>query len=215
MTDELQTQNYPREQYQTQAPIGAAPASLAASIALGRLLRMAPHADIASIRFETHDQGEGAYAGPGPYVVCTAAEPDECPSCHTIAGQHPHTEYCRRTAELEHRAYATSCRHGYRLTDSCPGCDADDEAGYIGQTSQPATRTSQPDTYAREQGGRAARGKDHQPGPWCAGNCTVHMVDREPTPLATPTPGSCSSCGQDYDQTPVDCATPERHDNPR
>ncbi|MET9313816.1 hypothetical protein ABZX12_18545 [Kribbella sp. NPDC003505] len=88
--------NYPREQYQTQAPIGATSAGLAASIALGRLLRMAPHADVASIHFEIRDQGDGAYAGPGPYVIASAAEPDECPSCHTIAGQHPHTEYCRR-----------------------------------------------------------------------------------------------------------------------
>ena len=207
MTDELQTQNYPREQYQTQAPIGAAPASLAASIALGRLLRMAPHADIASIRFETQDQGEGAYAGPGPYVVCSAAEPDECPSCHTHAG-HPHTEYCRRTAELEHRGEILGIP--VIVDPSLP-----DDAIRIGQTSQPATRTSQPDTYAREQGGRAARGKSHDPGPWCKRQgCTEHP-DREPTPLATPTPGSCSSCGQDYDQTPVDCATPERHDNPR
>ena len=106
MTDELQTQNYPREQYATQAPIGAAPASLAASIALGRLLRSWPYADLESIRFEIHQTAAWSadHAAPGPYVVCRATEPGECPSCHTIAGQHPHTEYCRRTAELQHRA---------------------------------------------------------------------------------------------------------------
>lgn len=176
MTDELQTDNYPREQYQTQAPIGATSAGLAASIALGRLLRMAPHADIASIRFEITDQGEGAYAGPGPYVICSAAEPDECPSCHTIAGQHPHTEYCRRTAELQHRADlwpgttslddvitadldapGVDCPSCFRLRKASPGrgCSTPEAhtAPPFGQTSQPATRTSQPPTQHRSETG--------------------------------------------------------------
>jgi hypothetical protein len=270
------TDQFPREQYQTQAPIGATPASLAASIALGRLLRMTPYADLASIRFEIVDQGEGAYAGPGPYVVCTAAEPDECPSCHTIAGQHPHTEYCRRMApsliidmpddvteeqlrefaerfstirsarpenheypgqpgdrlrtptewanledclildadgwrgrdakpfdepitqaEYERRRVASTCRfpasYNQVEIDRLAAKRAAEEG--IGQVSQPATRTSQPDTQTRTgYDALRATGVHHTAAGYHPTRQCHPMVcgwpadESEPTPLATPTP---------------------------
>lgn len=99
----MTTEQAPANHLRSWAPIGNHSAALAASVALGRLLRLNPETDLTTIRFTIEDQ-PGEYCDPGPYVVAAgsvlAVVPDECPSCHTHAG-HPHTDYC----QLENRDY--------------------------------------------------------------------------------------------------------------
>lgn len=128
--------------------------------------------------------------------------------CNQLVGR-PHTDYC------------PTGRGGMWAT----------------QATQPTTVTSTPPTQVRMPDGstRPATRDDHLdllgvPRCTCppaqivgSGGDTIDQSDDpacprhgEPTPLATPTPaGVCPSCGTDYQRTPTDCATPERHDHPR
>jgi hypothetical protein len=131
-------------------------------------------------------------------------QPGECPLCHSEIGKQ-HTDYCRfdgvvSTLPVKVADHPTDWTATVVSLDPLEGTDMTHS-----QTSQPATRTSQPTTFARDW--CSAVGGRHLDG------CTPDHCASEPTPTAEDTPGSnCPSCLQPRNTTPgPGCGTPTRH----
>lgn len=187
---------------------------------LSRLLVDNPDIELASVRLIPNGDGTVGIAGRIGELAGV-----ECPQCHQAAGR-PHTEYCPLAIREEVFADPTHGRIDRDIQDQVDEMNPTSLGQRVAientiqdrrdQTSQPATRTSQPPTQARpvddlvghlrdavdaarqrrahERDSEVEDGKGttwHQTGPDEAHErwrCEAAKCGWEPTPLATPTP---------------------------
>ena len=153
----------------------------------------------------------------------------ECPSCHQLPGRTP-TDYCQQPdwhSVMLTATWTQTTQPATRTTtpptqirdlvsqDDLDALEASRHqrdvrplAGNI-ETRRPAPggTISQPPHYGQI---------GHHPRTDCRILVCGMEPKREPTPLATPTPGRCTSCQRDYDHTPgAGCRYPASHDHPR
>lgn len=186
---------------------------------------------------QCHEHGELAQLGndnsPNSIPANVTPHTDyEYACCHQLVGR-PHTDYCPRHPwnDPTKTAAQIEADHGPTPTGLTPEQAAAHVAAgmhtaparvtqppldsWPTHTTQAPAHTSQPATHTRNS--EVFAGWHHPTNgttPHALTNCTPAC--NQPTPLAAPTPaGVCHSCGCDYQRTPVDCATPERHDHPR
>lgn len=140
--------------------------------------------------------------------------------CAQLIGR-PHTDYCRRdrtTLAAGQTSQSPTQHRDYTGTNADTFTELDHTMRRGNHISAHLRSLCTPDMCGKLPSGPEAVtyfGGWHYPQHRAPHAVTACTPECGPTPLATPTPGVCPSCGQDYQRTPTDCATPERHDHPR